>query len=63
MSDGTSSFPEACDHCGTALEAEVRYPTTTVSEDDGDVSIFTFCGEECKEDWLDDPGDDLDTER
>ncbi|WP_372910778.1 hypothetical protein [Salinigranum sp.] len=58
MSDGTASFPEACDHCGTALEEEVRYPTATVSEDDGDVSIFTFCDEACKEGWLDDRSGD-----
>lgn len=53
MSDEESSFPEECEYCGTPLEAEVRYPTTTVDEESGALDIFTFCSEECKEKWLD----------
>jgi endogenous inhibitor of DNA gyrase (YacG/DUF329 family) len=52
MSYEESPFPEECDYCGTPLDEEVRYPTTTVDRKNRDIHIFTFCSEECKEEWL-----------
>lgn len=52
MSGEESPFPSECDYCGTSLKEEVRYPTTTIDMEDGDIEIFTFCSEECKEQWL-----------
>jgi len=54
-----ASFPKECEYCGTSLREEVRYPTTTVDKKNGDLSIFTFCSEECKDKWLTDSEDDL----
>ena len=51
MSDEGLLFPEWCDHCGTPLEVEVRYPTSTVDGENGVLQIFTFCDEECKAKW------------
>lgn len=51
MSDEGTSFPEVCDYCGTPLEVEVRYPTSTVDSENGVLQIFTFCDEECKRTW------------
>ena len=57
MSYEESPFPEECDYRGTPLDEEVRYPTTIVDGENGDIHIFTFCSEERKEGWLNDHGE------
>lgn len=52
MSHGESPFPEACDYCEDPLDEEVRYPTVTVDGEDGEIYIYTFCSDECKQEWL-----------
>jgi len=52
-----ASFPAGCDYCGTPFEEDVRYPTTTVDGENGDLCIYTFCDGECKGDWLDEHGE------
>jgi len=58
MSGAGSAFPEECKYCVTSLREEVRYPTTTVDKENGDLYIFTFCSKECKEKWLAEYGDE-----
>jgi len=52
-----ASFPEGCDYCSAPFEEGIRYPTTTVDGEDGDLRIYTFCDETCKGDWLDEHGE------
>ena len=53
MSELGSSFPDQCDNCDASLGEDMRYPTTTVDGTNGDIRIFTFCSEECREGWVD----------
>ncbi|MFC7081998.1 DUF7576 family protein [Halorussus caseinilyticus] len=51
MSDGQTTFPRQCDHCGTPFETNVRYPTATEDGECDSLEIHTFCDEECKSAW------------
>lgn len=42
---------DGCAHCGARFEPGVRYPATTRRGDDGTVSIYSFCDDECRAAW------------
>lgn len=45
------SFPfESCVHCELPFQRNVSYPAVTRQEN-GDVDLYSFCDEECREAW------------
>lgn len=36
-----------CDYCGQMISEYVKYRGVTVRESDGEVSEYSFCGEQC----------------
>ncbi len=53
MSTGTNSPAvfECCSHCGRRFEQDVRYPVTVEEDDDGTLSIHSFCDDDCQDAW------------
>lgn len=45
--------PETCDTCGAPVETEEWHPTATEWDDDDDLSVYTFCSQDCRETWDD----------
>jgi hypothetical protein len=41
-----------CAHCGTPIREGVRHPTYTMTDEDGNVSLYVFCDDDCKAAWL-----------
>jgi hypothetical protein len=44
-------FSQACANCGVRLEHGVWHPCETERDEAGALDIFTFCSEECRDDW------------
>lgn len=46
------AFYEICAHCGDRLTLDEWPPIVVEAEDaDGDISLYSFCDEECKRAW------------
>lgn len=45
-----------CDHCGGPVATDEWYPAATRHDDDGNVEIYGFCDEECRERWESEEG-------
>ncbi len=50
--DSGMSF-EQCAHCGAGLAVNEWYPTVTTTDGDGDVELYSFCNDACKDAWSD----------
>lgn len=46
-----ASSTKICAQCGGSLDATERTPAATSRGDDGDVSVYLFCDEECRNAW------------
>lgn len=40
-----------CDYCGGPVATDEWYPAATRHDDDGNVEIYGFCDETCREQW------------
>ena len=47
-----------CDYCGGPVATDEWYPAATRRDDDGNVEIYGFCDEECRQRWQSEEGDD-----
>ena len=52
----TETVSKWCDYCGGPVATDEWYPAATQHDDDGNVEIYGFCDEECKEQWKSDGG-------
>lgn len=43
---------DACATCGAPFEQDERYPVRTDTDEDGRVQVYSFCDEDCLEEWL-----------
>lgn len=44
---------KTCAYCGAAINTNEWYPVTTGSDEDGNLQIYSFCGESCRNEWCD----------
>lgn len=44
---------ENCAHCGTELSVNEWHPTVTTTDEQGELEVYSFCDDECKEAWSD----------
>lgn len=51
FADGDSDDRVACTACGAEIDPTEWYPTATTWDEDGDLIIHEFCGDECRENW------------
>lgn len=45
-----------CTHCGATLPVGTWHPATDVVED-GELKIYSFCDEQCRQTWSDERSD------
>ena len=45
------STVELCATCGDAIDTSEWHPVATVTDADGDVRIYPFCDEACRDAW------------
>ena len=54
MDDEAAEWFQACAYCGSPLEEGVSHPVHVERDEDGGIQLYSFCDEECKENWLSD---------
>ncbi|ELZ31424.1 YHS domain-containing protein [Halogeometricum pallidum JCM 14848] len=42
-----------CDRCGNPIETSDWYPMEKERDSDGELRLYSFCSDGCKEAWLD----------
>lgn len=58
ISRGQGRVEKVCATCGSAIDTSEWHPTRTTI-DDGDVEVFLFCSEPCRDAWSVDVADQL----
>lgn len=51
--DTTTAHPfDTCASCERAFKSGVAYPVETRVRPDGELELYSFCDEECRQSWL-----------
>jgi len=45
------STHKRCDHCDRPIETSDWYPMAKERDSEGELRLYTFCGEACKRAW------------
>ena len=51
--DERGSSDKRCAYCGTPIDTGDWYPVTKERDGDGSLEFYSFCSEECQDDWRD----------
>lgn len=49
---GTNPDLQTCANCGSSIIVGKKHPVYTDESVDGDVALYTFCNDGCKDAWL-----------
>jgi hypothetical protein len=58
MTDGGESWFRTCAACGAPLSTEVVHPVYTATGPGDEVSLYSFCDDDCLARWRDGRGPD-----
>lgn len=52
-SSGRADEPKTCANCGAEIDTREWHPLATRTNDDGNLRVYAFCEEDCRDEWAD----------